>query len=75
MDPRDDLPRVSIDSLSEWHRTKDNYTNAAIAILDRKLTEMDMLAHRDLFLQHVNQVGFLHLSDQISIHNIILIPV
>ena len=67
MDPRDDLPRVSIDSLSEWRRTKENYTNATIAIMDRKLAELNMTEHRDLLLQHTNQVNLLLVSDSLRV--------
>lgn len=56
MEPRDDFPRISIDSLSDWYRIKDNFNNAALSILDSKLAGQGMSDYRDLFLQYMKQV-------------------
>lgn len=52
----DDYPRVSIDSLHDWQRIKDNYLNAAVATLDKKLAEQGLVNQRDLYVQHIMQV-------------------
>lgn len=51
----DDYPRVSIDSLHDWQRIKDNYLNAAVATLDKKLAEQGLVNQRDLYVQHIMQ--------------------
>ncbi|EJD03992.1 uncharacterized protein FOMMEDRAFT_106372 [Fomitiporia mediterranea MF3/22] len=52
---RDELPRVSVDSIQDWFRIKENLNSAAIAILDSKLSERGSENQRNLLLPHVIQ--------------------
>lgn len=53
---REDIPRVSVDSLQDWQRIRENYTNAALAALDVELAASSSSSERDLLLQHLHRV-------------------
>ncbi|EMD34493.1 hypothetical protein CERSUDRAFT_141028 [Gelatoporia subvermispora B] len=55
MDQREDIPRISVDSLQDWHRIRENYTAAALAALDAELEATGSSAERDLILQHLHR--------------------
>jgi len=52
---REDIPRVSVDSLQDWQRIRENYTNAALAALDVELAASSSSSERDLLLQHLHR--------------------
>lgn len=55
---REELQRISIDSVQDWKAMKQSYRTAAHSRLDELLaTSDDVGAHeRDLMLRHLNQV-------------------
>lgn len=55
-DDREDLPRISVDSIQEWRRIKSNYLSAAIAQLDEQLEASGRIAERETFLAHLTEV-------------------
>jgi hypothetical protein len=59
MDPkREDLPRISVDTIQEWQHVKAQYTDAMIASLDARLAAKGKVRQhdRDLFISHLHQV-------------------
>ncbi|EPS97370.1 hypothetical protein FOMPIDRAFT_1052583 [Fomitopsis schrenkii] len=57
MDPQhaDDLARISLDSIHDWHRLKSNYTSAALRAFDDELAGVQSSAERDALLAHLHQ--------------------
>lgn len=57
MDPQhaDDLARISLDSIHDWHNLKANYTSASLRALDEELAGTPS-AERDALLAHFHQV-------------------
>lgn len=51
-----DLTRISVDSLQDWLRIKDSYTQAALASLDDELRGSRLAAERDVLIMHLQQV-------------------
>lgn len=63
MDPqREDLSRISVDSLQDWQRIKANYTSAALSALDEELAMSGSAAEKDVLLRHLQQVSLVYLS-------------
>lgn len=58
MDNREDLARISIDTLQEWTLIKSNYLNAAVVRLDALLKAKDINSaeSRDRCLIRINEV-------------------
>ena len=58
MDPQhaDDMARISLDSIHDWHRLKSNYTAAALHALDDELAAARSSAERGALLAHLHQV-------------------
>lgn len=58
MDPQhaDDMARISLESIHDWHRLKSNYTTAALRAFDDELKEARSTAERDALLEHLHQV-------------------
>ncbi|KAI0736484.1 hypothetical protein C8Q72DRAFT_4277 [Fomitopsis betulina] len=56
MDPQhaDDLARISLDSIHDWHNLKANYTSASLRALDEELAGTPS-AERDALLAHFHQ--------------------
>ncbi|KAI5123622.1 hypothetical protein M0805_003436 [Coniferiporia weirii] len=52
---RDDLPRVSIDSVQEWRRIKENFNAAALNTFEAKLAQSGLSSQRNLLLPHLKQ--------------------
>ncbi|OSX64701.1 hypothetical protein POSPLADRAFT_1120932, partial [Postia placenta MAD-698-R-SB12] len=50
-----DLTRISVDSLQDWLRIKDSYTQAALASLDDELRGSRLAAERDVLIMHLQQ--------------------
>ena len=56
--PREDLPRISIDSLHDWNQIRTSYVNAATSALDTRLAEARVDKKRaELLKAHMNKVG------------------
>ena len=56
--PREDLPRISIDSLHHWNQIRTSYVNAATSALDTRLAESRVDNKRaELLRAHINKVG------------------
>ena len=54
LEPRDDYPRISVDSLNEWYRLKASLASAAMSIIEAM--PMEASKYRDSYLQHMKQV-------------------
>ncbi|PIL30465.1 hypothetical protein GSI_07164 [Ganoderma sinense ZZ0214-1] len=52
---REDIPRISVETLDDWRRIKRNYSNAALAALDEHLSPNDSQQHRQLLLAHLHR--------------------
>ncbi|KAH9914713.1 uncharacterized protein B0H18DRAFT_1044371 [Fomitopsis serialis] len=57
MDPQhaDDMARISLDSIQDWHRLKANYTAAAMSAFEEELSSARSTAERDALLKHLQQ--------------------
>ncbi|GLB35221.1 hypothetical protein LshimejAT787_0207860 [Lyophyllum shimeji] len=55
MDSREDLPRVSVDSVQAWHRLKNNCRTAALASLEEHIAAHGLIGERDALVAHTNQ--------------------
>ncbi|KZT03421.1 uncharacterized protein LAESUDRAFT_738283 [Laetiporus sulphureus 93-53] len=54
-DQREDISRISVDTVQDWQRIKANYTRAAMAILDEELAQGGPSEERGLIAQHLKQ--------------------
>ncbi|THH09466.1 hypothetical protein EW145_g1984 [Phellinidium pouzarii] len=52
---RDDLPRVSVDSIQYWQRIKENFNSAAFATLESKLVQHGLGNQRHILFPHLKQ--------------------
>ncbi|KAI0350100.1 hypothetical protein OH77DRAFT_1103073 [Trametes cingulata] len=52
---REDLPRISVETLDDWRRIKRNYTIAALTALDDQLTPSTSSEDRELLLAHLHR--------------------
>ena len=59
---REDLPRISVETLDDWRRIKRNYTLAALTALDEQLSGNNSAEDRQVLLAHLHRVC----SSQIS---------
>jgi flavin reductase (DIM6/NTAB) family NADH-FMN oxidoreductase RutF len=57
MDQRDDASRVSVDTLTDWHRIKATYTSAALAQLEARVASSYLTQERDVLLLHLKKVA------------------
>jgi hypothetical protein len=53
---REDVQRVSIDTINDWKRIKSNFSSAAFAALDEILEASGGSVDKDALLPHVDQV-------------------
>lgn len=53
---REDLPRISCETLDDWRRIKRNYTIAALTALDEQLSGNNSPADREALLAHLHKV-------------------
>lgn len=59
IDPkREDLPRISADTIQDWQRVKSNYKNALVTSVDDRLAAQGLSKERELVLLHLDQVRF-----------------
>jgi hypothetical protein len=58
MDPtREDVLRISVDTVHDWNRIKRNYSEAALILLDETLASGGNLHLKHIILPHLNQVS------------------
>ncbi|KAJ8521911.1 hypothetical protein ONZ45_g1424 [Pleurotus djamor] len=55
MDSREELQRISIDSVVDWNRVKDDYRTASMAILEEQIKSQGLSSQRDALIAHLNQ--------------------
>ena len=53
---REDIPRISVETLDDWRRIKRNYTIAALTALDEQLSGNDSAEDRQVLLAHLHRV-------------------
>jgi hypothetical protein len=53
---REDLPRITVDSISDWRRIQASYTASAIKQLDEQLAANGLSHEREAHLAHLNSV-------------------
>ena len=53
---REDICRVSLDSLGDLKRIQENVNAAALAILQSKLAKQGLSGQQNVFLPHLKQV-------------------
>ncbi|ETW85570.1 hypothetical protein HETIRDRAFT_242799, partial [Heterobasidion irregulare TC 32-1] len=54
--PREEFPRVSVDTQQDWQRIRANFTQAVYARLDEQLALNNLTGQRSLFADHVQQL-------------------
>ncbi len=54
---REDLPRISCETLDDWRRIKRNYTIAALTALDEQLSGNNSPADREALLAHLHKAS------------------
>ncbi|KAH7911443.1 hypothetical protein BJ138DRAFT_1085583 [Hygrophoropsis aurantiaca] len=55
MDAREDLPRISFESLQDWNRVQNNLATALRSRLNKELDDQGLPRDEDKFLPHINQ--------------------
>ncbi|TFK55341.1 hypothetical protein OE88DRAFT_1622798 [Heliocybe sulcata] len=56
MDPaREDLPRVSIETLQDWRRMKHNYESALLQAFEERLAASGLTHEREALLPYINE--------------------
>jgi hypothetical protein len=66
---REEIPRISLDSLRQWHRIKANFTKAVLDQFDRRIRESGLESERAALLPGVQQVRM-----DVSIQSCISLP-
>lgn len=56
---REDLPRISVDSMQDWQRVKESYSSVALSILEEELSSVKSPSEAAALRTHVQQVKFL----------------
>ncbi|KAI0781291.1 hypothetical protein BD413DRAFT_600682 [Trametes elegans] len=51
---REDIPRISVETLDDWRRIKRNYTIAALTSLDEQLSGSSSTEDREVLLAHLH---------------------
>ncbi|KAH8983607.1 hypothetical protein EDB86DRAFT_2966461, partial [Lactarius hatsudake] len=49
------IPRISIDSLRDWHRMKSNFSNAVFELFDQRIRQNGLESERASLLPHLQQ--------------------
>jgi hypothetical protein len=62
---REDIPRISIDSLREWHRIKAIFTKAVLDQFEQRIRQSGLQSERAALLPDVQQVQ-IHFSIQLA---------
>lgn len=59
MDSREELPRVSVGSVQDWQKMKNNYKEAAMDQVQQYISTSNISSQeKDLILAHLDQVCF-----------------
>jgi hypothetical protein len=74
MDQREDVSRISIDTLSDWQRIKTKFSEAALAQLEARIALSGLAKEHDAILFHLNKV-IPHLLHMLSFQLLTYIPV
>jgi hypothetical protein len=53
---REEIPRISIDSLRDWRRIKANFSKAVLEQFDQAIRQSGLESEREAHLPHVQQV-------------------
>jgi hypothetical protein len=53
---RQEIPRISVDTIEDWRRIKKAYHEAALAQLDEELAAAGCTEERQAYLSHITQV-------------------
>ena len=53
---REDIPRISTDSLRDWHTIKANFSKAVLEQFDQTIRQSGLESERASLLPHVKQV-------------------
>lgn len=56
MEAREDIPRVSVDSVQDWRTVKTHYREAAMEELQKLLAGQDVGREKDAIVMHLEQV-------------------
>jgi len=72
---REEIPRISVDSLREWHGIKANFTKAVLEQFDQRIRQSGLESERATLLSHTQRVRFDSLSSlvDISSHSTVLV--
>jgi hypothetical protein len=54
---REDIPRISIDSLQDWRRIKAKFSKAILEQFDQAIRQSGLESERAALLPHVQQVA------------------
>ncbi|KAH9048086.1 hypothetical protein EDB84DRAFT_1574975 [Lactarius hengduanensis] len=52
---REEIPRISIDSLRDWHGMKSNFSNAVFELFDQRIRQNGLESERASLLPHLQQ--------------------
>ncbi|KAI9456222.1 hypothetical protein BJY52DRAFT_567919 [Lactarius psammicola] len=52
---REEIPRISIDSLRDWHRMKSNFNDAVCELFDQRIRQNGLESERASLLPHLQQ--------------------
>jgi hypothetical protein len=56
MDQREDVSRISIDTLSDWQRIRTKFSEATLAQLKARIASSGLAKEHDAILFHLNKV-------------------
>ena len=60
MESREDLPRVSVGSVNDWLKVRDNYKQAALSLLSERTNASRFPAQeQNAIMAHLDQVSIL----------------
>ncbi|KAF8479033.1 hypothetical protein DFH94DRAFT_693414 [Russula ochroleuca] len=69
---REEIPRISIDSLQDWHRMKAKFSKAVLEQFDQTIRQSGLESERTSLLPHVQQVPIDRLFKSAPPHRILL---
>ncbi|SRR6266702_267783 len=69
---REEIPRISIDSLRDWHRMKSNFTSAVFELFDQRIRQNGLESERASFLPHLQQAREIVVLNQGSMTDCLL---
>lgn len=58
MESREDIPRVSVGSVNDWHKVRVNYRDAGLSLLkERTKASRTLSQEQDIIMAHLDQVS------------------